>query len=83
MSEELQDLGALIQSKQADAVVGFEVNSLGELVMEVTPASLPSFVEFLRSNRNCKFSTLMTSRRWIFHPLQNVSKWFTTFYPCT
>ena len=59
MSNELQDLGALIQSKQADAVVGFEVNSLGELVMEVTPASLPGFVEFLRSNRNCKFSTLI------------------------
>ncbi len=59
MSNELQDLGALIQSKQTDAVVGFEVNSLGELVMEVAPASLPGFVEFLRSNRNCKFSTLI------------------------
>ncbi len=59
MSDELQDLGTLIQSKQSDAVVGFEVNSLGELVMEVVPAALPKFIEFLRSNRSCKFSTLV------------------------
>jgi len=59
MSKELQDLGDLIQSKQTDAVVSFEVNSMGELVMEVASASLPGFVEFLRSNRNCKFSTLI------------------------
>lgn len=59
MSDELQDLGTLIQNKQSDAVVGFEVNSLGELVMEVVPAALPEFIEFLRSNRSCKFSTLV------------------------
>lgn len=59
MSQELQDLGALIQSKQADAVIGHEVTAMGELVMEVIPASLPSFIEFLKSNRNCKFSTLV------------------------
>jgi NADH-quinone oxidoreductase subunit C len=59
MSQELQDLGALIQSKQADAVFGYEVNSVGELVMEVSATSLPDFVEFLKSNSNCKFSTLI------------------------
>jgi len=59
MSQELQDLGALIQSKQADAVFGYEVNSVGELVMEVSATSLPGFVEFLKCNSNCKFSTLI------------------------
>ncbi len=59
MSEELQELGALIQSKQADAIVGFEVNSIGELVVEVAPAALPKIIEFLKSDRNCKFSTLV------------------------
>lgn len=59
MSQELQDLGALIQSKQTDAVVGYTVNPMGELVMEVTPASLPGFIEFLLANRSCKFSSLV------------------------
>lgn len=59
MSQELQDLGALIETKQAEAVVGYSVNSMGELVVEVKPASLPSFIEFLKSDRNCKFSSLV------------------------
>ncbi|MEK6205179.1 MAG: NADH-quinone oxidoreductase subunit C [Amylibacter sp.] len=59
MSQELQDLGALIQSKQADAVFGYEVNSVGELVIEVSATSLPDFVDFLKFNSNCKFSTLI------------------------
>ncbi len=59
MSQELQDLGALIQSKQADAVFGYEVNSVGELVIEVSATSLPDFVDFLKYNSNCKFSTLI------------------------
>lgn len=59
MSQELQDLGSLIESKQPDAVVGFTVTDMGELVVEVTVASLPAFVESLRVDRNCKFSTLV------------------------
>ena len=59
MSDELQDLGALIQDKQSDAVVGYDVNPMGELVMEVKAASLAKFTEFLLSNRSCKFSTLV------------------------
>jgi NADH-quinone oxidoreductase subunit C len=59
MSQELQDLGALIAAKQPDAVVGHEVTEMGELVVEVTVASLPSFIESLRVDRNCKFSTLI------------------------
>jgi NADH-quinone oxidoreductase subunit C len=59
MSQELQDLGALIQGKQSKAVVGYSVNAMGELVLEVVPASLPDLVEFLRSDRSCKFSSLV------------------------
>ncbi len=59
MSQEMQDLGTLIDSKQSAAILGWSVNDLGELVVEVTPASLPDFLEFLKTDRNCKFSTLV------------------------
>lgn len=59
MSQELQDLGSLIKSKHSDAVLGYEVNEMGELIVEVTPAHLPDFVEYLRADRNNKFSSLV------------------------
>ncbi|KAB7616293.1 NADH-quinone oxidoreductase subunit C [Amylibacter sp. SFDW26] len=59
MSQEMQDLGTLIESKQSAAVLGWFVNDLGELVVEVAPSSLPDFLEFLKSDRSCKFSTLI------------------------
>ncbi len=46
MSQDLQDLGALIESKQSDAIVGYEVNAMGELVMQVIPAALPKPVSY-------------------------------------
>ncbi len=59
MSQEMHDLGTLIEGKQSAAILGWSVNDMGELVVEVTPASLPDFLDFLKTDRNCKFSTLV------------------------
>lgn len=59
MSDEMQNLGELMQSKQSDAIVDFDVNAMGELVVQVIPSALPAFVDFLKSDRNCMFSTLV------------------------
>ena len=58
MSEALRELGAHIEAKRTDCVLAWAV-AHGELTMEVTPSSLVSFVEFLKSDRNCRFSTLV------------------------
>lgn len=58
MSEALNELAALISGKQADAVVSAEVVK-GELVVQVAVSGLVEFVEFLRGDRNCQFSTLI------------------------
>ena len=58
MSEQLQELGAHIEAKRPDCVISFDVTH-GELTMEIAPSSLVSFVEFLKADRICKFSTLV------------------------
>jgi NADH-quinone oxidoreductase subunit C len=58
MSEELQELGALIELKQPDSVLGWDVR-FGELSVDVTPSSIAGLVEFLKNDSACKFSTLV------------------------
>ncbi|MDU8945868.1 NADH-quinone oxidoreductase subunit C [Ovoidimarina sediminis] len=58
MSEALEELGTHIEAKRPDCVLSWTV-AHGELTMEVTQASITSFVDFLRSDRNCRFSTLI------------------------
>ena len=58
MTEALQELGTHIEAKRPDCVLSWAV-AQGELTMEVTQASLASFVDFLRTDRNCRFSTLV------------------------
>ena len=58
MSEALNELATHIELKRPDCVLDWEV-ARGELTMNVAPASLVSFVEFLRSDGNCRFSTLV------------------------
>jgi NADH-quinone oxidoreductase subunit C len=58
MSEALNELAALIEAKQADAVLSTSVD-VGELTAQVTLNGLVSFVEFLRADRTCQFSTLV------------------------
>ncbi|MEM9342224.1 MAG: NADH-quinone oxidoreductase subunit C [Pseudomonadota bacterium] len=58
MSEELQELGTHIEAKRPDCVLSWDIAN-GELTLQVTRASLASFVDFLRKDRNCRFSTLI------------------------
>ncbi|MGA1179866.1 MAG: NADH-quinone oxidoreductase subunit C [Marivivens sp.] len=58
MSEALKELGALLELKRRDCVLGHEV-AFGELTMDVSPNTLVPFVEFLLNDSPCKFSTLV------------------------
>ena len=58
MSEELRELGALIEAKRPDCVLGWDV-SFGELSLDVAPANIAGLVEFLKTDNACKFSTLV------------------------
>ena len=58
MSEALQELAELISSKRPDCVISTEVLH-GELNITIAPSSLISFTEYLKSDRSCRFSTLI------------------------
>ncbi len=54
----MEELGTHIELKRPDAVLSWSVAN-GELTVTVPPAALVTFVEFLRSDGTCKFSTLV------------------------
>ncbi|MFN3954930.1 MAG: NADH-quinone oxidoreductase subunit C [Pararhodobacter sp.] len=58
IDEQLEELAALIEIKQPDAVLTAQV-AHGELSLAVVAASLPALVRFLKSDENCRFSTLV------------------------
>ena len=58
MSEALNELGAYIELKRPDGVLSWNVAN-GELSVTVALSSLVSFVEFLRVDATCRFSTLV------------------------
>ena len=58
MFEEMQELGAHIEAKRPDCVLRWAV-AHGELTIELAPSSLVSFVEFLKNDPTCRFSTLI------------------------
>lgn len=58
MSDALKELGALLELKQADAVLGYEV-AFGELTVDVALPQIASFVEFLKNDQSCQFSSLV------------------------
>ena len=58
MSDALNELGALIEAKRTDCVLGWDV-TFGELNVDVAPNNLVAFVEFLKTEPTCKFSTLI------------------------
>lgn len=58
MSEELKELGAHIEAKRADCVVAWDVTH-GELNVDVALANIVDFVEFLKTDSACRFSTLV------------------------
>jgi NADH-quinone oxidoreductase subunit C len=58
MSEALKELGALLELKKSDAVLGWDV-TYGELNVDVAPSQLVAFVDFLKSDQSCQFSSLV------------------------
>jgi len=58
MSEALKELGALLERKKSDAVLGWDV-TYGELNVDVAPSQLVAFVEFLKTDQSCQFSSLV------------------------
>ncbi|EBA15228.1 NADH dehydrogenase subunit C [Roseobacter sp. SK209-2-6] len=58
LQEPLRELGAQIEAKRPDCVLSWDV-SFGELNVDVAPANIAEFVEFLKTDSSCKFSSLV------------------------
>lgn len=58
MTQALKDLGGHIEMKRPDCVLGWDV-AFGELSIDVAPANIAGFVEFLKSDPSCRFSSLV------------------------
>ena len=56
--EALEELGASLALKRPESVLQTEV-AFGELTVTITPASVLSFTEFLRSDPSSRFTTLI------------------------
>lgn len=56
--EALRELGAHIEGKRPDCVLSWDVTH-GELNVDVAPSSIVGLVEFLKTDGNCRFSTLV------------------------
>lgn len=59
MSEALQELAEYLTEKRSDDVLATRINDMGELSVDVTPAHLVEFIDFLKTDRTCRFSTLI------------------------
>lgn len=58
MSEALNELGQHLEAKRPDCVLSWEVTN-GELTVAVALPNIVGFVEFLKVDTACKFSTLI------------------------
>ncbi|WP_323042126.1 NADH-quinone oxidoreductase subunit C [Gemmobacter sp.] len=58
MSDALNELGAYIEAKRGDDVVGWTV-AFGELNVEILPGRTVTFMDFLRTDPTCRFGTLV------------------------
>ncbi|SMX36645.1 NADH-quinone oxidoreductase subunit C [Maliponia aquimaris] len=58
MTEALNELGTHIELKRPDCVLGWDVTH-GELNIDVAPSNIRGFVEFLKNDATCRFSTLI------------------------
>ncbi|WP_121061767.1 NADH-quinone oxidoreductase subunit C [Chachezhania antarctica] len=58
MSDALNELGEHIASKRPDCVLSWEI-SFDELNVDVAPSSLVGFVDFLKSDATCRFTSLV------------------------
>ncbi|MCV6584927.1 MAG: NADH-quinone oxidoreductase subunit C [Marinibacterium sp.] len=58
MSDALNELGAHIAAERTDCVIAWDVTH-GELNLDVAPANIAGLVDFLRSDKTCRFSSLV------------------------
>ncbi|WP_108861583.1 NADH-quinone oxidoreductase subunit C [Ruegeria sp. Alg231-54] len=58
MSEALKELGTQLELKRTDCVLSWDVTH-GELNVDVALSNVVEFIEFLKSDRSCHFSTLV------------------------
>ena len=58
MSEALQELSSMIAVRQEDALIEAHVD-VGELTVTVGAATIPAFVEYLKTDGACQFTTLI------------------------
>ena len=58
MTQAMQELGALIAAKRPDCVLAYDV-SFDELNINVVPSNIVGLIEFLKSDRSCRFSSLV------------------------
>ncbi len=58
MSDALNELGAYIEAKRSDCVLGWDVTH-DELNVDTTPARILGLVEFLKGDATCRFSSLV------------------------
>lgn len=58
MSEAMKELGAYIEAKRPDCVLSWDV-AYDELNVDVAPSNISGLVEFLKTDANCRFSTLV------------------------
>lgn len=58
MSDALNELGALLELKRGDCVLGWDV-SFGELNVDVALPNIAAFVEFLKTDGACRFTSLV------------------------
>lgn len=58
MTEALNELGAYIEAKRADCVLGWNVHN-DELNVDMALSHIVALVEFLKTDQTCRFSTLV------------------------
>jgi len=58
MSNALKELGEYVELKRADCVLGWEI-AHGELSVDVALSNIAGLAEFLKTDQNCAFSTLV------------------------
>jgi NADH-quinone oxidoreductase subunit C len=58
MTEALKELGALLEAQRPDCVIGWDV-AYDELNVDVALNNIVAFVEFLKTDVNCRFGTLV------------------------
>jgi len=59
MNEVLSDMLTLIEERLPNGIESTEVTPMGEIVVNVVPQSIVDVVEFLKVDRNMRFSTLV------------------------